>query len=112
MMDHQDVINFIKSAMSSKCCKCFNGPNSLRAETLLELKICKARATFYLSKLDGCRGVEPPPPFRTRTTPAWVNDKDLRRQYRDGLKVEQSESQVRSHFTQHLEYGRTVQRIV
>ncbi|KAH0822661.1 hypothetical protein GEV33_000130 [Tenebrio molitor] len=46
-----------------------------------------------------------PPPFRTRTTPAWVNDKDLRGQYRDGLRVEQSESQVRSHFTQHLEYG-------
>jgi cytochrome c-type biogenesis protein CcmH/NrfF len=39
-------------------------------------------------------------------------DRDLRRQYRDGLREKQSESQVRSHFTQYLEYGRTVQRIV
>jgi hypothetical protein len=58
-----------------------------------------------------------PPPFRTRTTPAWVNDRDLRRQYRyrDGLRVlrvEQSQSEVTKSFIQHLEYGRTVQAIV
>ncbi|KAH0818782.1 hypothetical protein GEV33_004009 [Tenebrio molitor] len=47
----------------------------------------------------------------TRTTPAWENDRDFRRQYRDGLRVEQSQSEVTKAFIQHLEYGRTVQTI-
>jgi hypothetical protein len=45
-----------------------------------------------------CRGVEPPPSFQNENHPCVGEDRDLRGQYRDGLRVEQSESQVRSHF--------------